>query len=545
MDRRDLLRADIAVSLNLVSADEAANGGLLSLSDVDQTRIEQEMATVLDAAEGDVDRALRDRGIDAGLNAHLEADVSHALAESGTRSRTRLRTLEKGRYAGFMPLGEGGMGTVYLALDTELNRKVAFKMIRTGGAGPTTDAPTEVREDLEARFFQEAWVTGSLEHPGIVPIYELGRTPSGVPYYTMRPIRGERTLDTAIQEAATPEERLALLEPFLKVCDAIRYAHARHVVHRDLKPANVALGPYGEVVVLDWGLAKLQEERAQADSRWQERLDELREQTDLKTLASALGTPGFMAPEAALGRVAEVDARSDVYSLGAILHLVLTGRYPFSFGSYADYVRAVQQGIESVLGVPAGLERICLQAMATEREERYADAGALAADIRRWQAESVLARERDALDKEVRSAFEVLDSMEGDGKLQQLDRVVALASRMRELAPDDEEPDAILARVHAQRADTMRARERTVRRALLRRVAALALLVGTGAAVLVAVLLEGRRREAVDARAQESIPLAAWRRPRARGRPAPARAPSTPAPAHPPPRAAAPRAARP
>ena len=184
----------------------------------------------------------------------------------------RLRTLPTDRYGEFRPAGEGGMGIVYWAIDTDLNREVAFKIIRPlpadGTAAPrrptdlaTPERDTEAGESFEVlkqRFLQEAWITSAMAHPGIVPVYELGETPEGVPYYTMRFIEGETTLATAMAAAREKgiEERLALLEPFLKVCDAIGNAHSRGVIHRELKPENVALGAFGEAVVLDWGLAK-------------------------------------------------------------------------------------------------------------------------------------------------------------------------------------------------------------------------------------------------------------------------------------------------
>jgi serine/threonine-protein kinase len=173
-----------------------------------------------------------------------------------------LRRLPRDRYGEFRPAGEGGMGIVYWAIDSDLNREVAFKIIRPGGASGATsapDRPTDISppaketpasrafETLKQRFLQEAWITSGMAHPGVVPVYELGQTSEGVPYYTMRFIAGKRTLATAIEEARERdfEERLQLLEPFLKVCDTLRYAHSRGVIHRDLKPENIAIGEFG------------------------------------------------------------------------------------------------------------------------------------------------------------------------------------------------------------------------------------------------------------------------------------------------------------
>ena len=268
-------------------------------------------------------------------------------------ARVELPTVTPKRYSDFRPVGEGGMGLVYWAIDNNLNREVAFKLVKPGRRGeaePIPEVPLEMSspeedtpasqafETLRQRFLQEAWVTSGMTHPGVVPVYELGETPLGVPYYTMRFVKGERTLAVAIAKARDQdiEERLKLLEPFLKVCDTIRYAHARGVVHRDLKPQNIAIGEFGEVVVLDWGLAKLEEQEDLGRSLWQERVQEYRTTSDLRTVTAALGTPGYMAPEAAKGDIESVDERSDVYSLGVILFEILTGQLPFAFDSYGQ-----------------------------------------------------------------------------------------------------------------------------------------------------------------------------------------------------------------
>ena len=354
MDYRELLAADVAVDMKVLTPEQAA-GGLDDLSPEDRARVDQKVRRLLDETNNDARLALARRGMDRKLHASLAPRASHEVSEAGARVRAPLRTLAADRYAGFLPLGEGGMGIVYLALDTELNRKVAFKMVRTDSSGPLDATEHTIPADAETRFLQEAWVTGGLEHPGIVPVYELGRTPSGVPYYTMRVVRGERTLESAIEEATTAGDRLALLEQFLKVCDAIHYAHSRSIIHRDLKPANIALGPFGEVVVLDWGLAKMHDRPDITASRWQSRLEELRAETSLETLTSAMGTPGYMAPEAALGDVNRVDERSDIYSLGAILYRILAGTLPFRFSNYIEFVANVSAKVVEVPGAPEGL----------------------------------------------------------------------------------------------------------------------------------------------------------------------------------------------
>jgi serine/threonine protein kinase/Flp pilus assembly protein TadD len=438
------------------------------------------------------------------------------MTASGEPSAAPLRRLTPSHYVEFSRLGEGSMGLVYLALDTELNRRVAFKMIRPpeeeSAAEPLEATPTPEDEtfgELRARFLQEAWVTGGLEHPGIVPVYELGETTGGIPYYTMRVVRGERTLTDAIEQAEGLDGRLALLEPFLKVCDTVRYAHARGVIHRDLKPANIALGDYGEAVVLDWGLAKLRDRPDLARSVWQQRIEELRDETDLQTLASAIGTPGYMSPEAALVEVDKVDARSDVYSLGAILYRILTGRLPYEFRSYPELVRkltteAPRDPGEIDAAVPAGLSRICLKALSAKREERYADADEVAAAIRGWQRESALEREVTSLLREAESALETAPDLGGEALLRQVDRVTAVCARILELRPGHEQAQALQARGHALRERAIVERERGARKRLLRRVAVIGLAVATAATVVVALLLDAKRREAEEARTREA-----------------------------------------
>ena len=514
---RELLAADVAVDLGVLSASEAGqalarfwesdqrNGSLLgSLDPADRSRVETELARILDAAGGDAQAAIQARGVDREIPASLAPAASHALSEAGARMRAPLRAMDKKRYVGFLPLGEGGMGVVYLALDSELNRRVAFKMIRSGATDPLAAESGPVADDTVARFMQEAVVTGGLEHPGIVPVYELGITPSGVPYYTMRLVRGERTLNDAIDGARSQQERLALLEPFLKVCDAVGYAHSRGVIHRDLKPANIALGEFGEVVVIDWGLAKMHERPDLAGSRWQSRLSELREVTDLKTLTSALGTPGYMAPEAALGEIAKIDRRADVYSLGAILHRILTGEFPFKFGSFQEYVSCLLSGLE-VAPSPTGLGEICVKALAPKIEDRYATVEELAAAVRSWQSESAVDREVETLHTEAHAALEAAEGLEGDEQLRQLDRAIAVTARMLDLRPGHEQAIAMRDDARGLRTRAMAQREAGARKRLLRRVGVVGLLAASAATfVVLAVIYEkGKEAEAARARAED------------------------------------------
>jgi serine/threonine protein kinase/Tfp pilus assembly protein PilF len=294
----------------------------------------------------------------------------------------------------------GGIGQVWLAREESLGRSVALKQLR-----PERQDSRLVRE----RFLEEAKITGQLEHPGIVPIYQLSPSDGeGPPFYTMRFIRG-RTLSEAIiafhrrraDGRAEPLEFPTLLEAFVAVCNAIAYAHSRGVIHRDLKGQNVVLGDFGEAIVLDWGLAKVigRPEVDVADGGDAEpdpaadavAVDPEREET---LAGQILGTPAYMAPEQAEGRPDAVDSRSDIYSLGAILYELLTNRRPFVTSGITtiELLRRVREDQperpRSINpSASAALEAVCLRAMAKRPEDRYQSAGDLAQEVRRFLAD--------------------------------------------------------------------------------------------------------------------------------------------------------------
>ena len=263
-------------------------------------------------------------------------------------------------------LGRGGMGRVTDAYDRALDRPVAIKeMLSSGGV------------EL-VRFEREARITARLEHPGIVPIHDAGRTADGTPFYVMRRIDG-RPLDQLI--TAELDARLALIPNVLAACDAVAFAHARGVIHRDIKPTNILVGPFGETLVIDWGLAR---ELATADGASSALPPSDPKLTRAGTVA---GTPGFMSPEQARGET--VDARADVFALGATLFFVLAGQLPYGGSSATEMVDLAGAGREPdwrklPRDAPPELRAITKKAMAMTTGARYPDAGALAADLRRF-----------------------------------------------------------------------------------------------------------------------------------------------------------------
>ena len=332
------------------------------------------------------------------------ADTSHArdgdttlCAPSATRTSGGDGSAADGaRFVLLRPLARGAIGQVAVALDRELDREVAYKEIQPARA----DDPNS-----RARFLLEAKVTGGLEHPGVVPIYSLGHDDFGRPFYAMRLVRGESLKEgtdrfhRAEGTGRDPGERelqwRQLLGRFIGVCDAVAYAHSRGVLHRDLKPANVMLGPYGETLVVDWGLAKIigrGDGACSPDDAERTLQPASAGGSSVTQPGAAAGTPAYMSPEQAEGKLDRLGPASDVYSLGATLYYQLTGHAPFQGPEVTDVLRKVMRGEfpppRAVhRAVPAALEAVCLKAMALRPEDRYPSASALARDIEKWLAE--------------------------------------------------------------------------------------------------------------------------------------------------------------
>ncbi|MFT4975649.1 MAG: sulfatase activating formylglycine-generating enzyme [Myxococcota bacterium] len=290
------------------------------------------------------------------------------------------------RYEDRGRLGFGGMGEVRLARDPSLNRAVALKIIR----------PERLNQPgMLARFIEEAQITAQLSHPGIVPVHELGRLPDGRYYFTMKQIQGETLAETirsvhSILPTTSGWNVRRLLDAFLRVCEAVAYAHARGVVHRDLKPSNVMLGAFGEVLVLDWGLAKVIGRAEPTQTVPEPPVTTGRDQHDgpLSRAGRISGTPTYMPPEQARGLVDQIGPPSDVYALGAVLFELLCGRAPFEGADQRAVLKAVRAGqrqpFPEDLHTPKELVAICDRAMAYEAADRYPDAQALHTALRDW-----------------------------------------------------------------------------------------------------------------------------------------------------------------
>jgi serine/threonine-protein kinase len=321
------------------------------------------------------------------------ADLGQLPAREGNSSPTIV-----GRYTIRGEVGRGGMGIVLEAEDPELSRHLALKVL--------LEEHQHVPE-LVRRFQDEARICGQLQHPGIVPIHELGRLSDQRPFFTMKLIQGQ-TLATLLQQRRDPSEDLPrFLGVFEQVCQTVGYAHSRGVLHRDLKPSNIMVGNFGEVQVMDWGLAKVLSSECQSSSPERTRVCQA-EQTDLRSdsvtslAGTVMGSPGYMAPEQARGEIDRIDARSDVFGLGAILCVILTGKPPFEGATRAEVHR---QAVEADLaGAHArlrasradtelvSLARACL---AVDPKDRPHDAGVVARTVTNYRA-SVAERLRKA-----------------------------------------------------------------------------------------------------------------------------------------------------
>jgi eukaryotic-like serine/threonine-protein kinase len=278
---------------------------------------------------------------------------------------TRYRLIER--------IGSGGMGTVYLAEDSALGRRVALKIL---------DLP-ELRTELSVRLLREAHILARLEHPGIVPVHDAGTLADGRVFYAMKFVEGER-LDALAKRIDAVHDRLRI---FQRICEAVAFAHARGILHRDLKPENVMVGPFGEVLVMDWGVAKiLREDPVHASIGVETSRKAPTVTKPLKTEhGTILGTPGYMAPEQARGEVESIDERADIYSLGAILKFLMAGpKSDAAPGSDSDGAGTSTASSAAIAYAPKAVAAIAQKAMADEPASRYASVSDLAQDVARY-----------------------------------------------------------------------------------------------------------------------------------------------------------------
>jgi PAS domain S-box-containing protein len=325
----------------------------------------------------------------------------------------------------------GGIGHVWLAYDKLLDREIALKELRADQAGSELN---------RHRFFREAQITAQLTHPGTVPVYDYGEE-AGRSYYTMKFVRGQTFAKTIAdyhrwrrerQKTGVSSPLVQLLTQFVSICNTIAFAHSRRIIHRDLKSENVIVGDFGEVVVLDWGLAKRLDEESTPEEEAPVQMGATIIGHDRKTQTSShtmqgdkLGTPAYMSPEQARGEIGMLDERTDVYGLAAILYEILVGDPPFlgkSIVEVLDHViheRPKPPG-ECVEGIPRELEQVCLRGLSKRREERQQSASALAEEIQTWIAERA-ERKRTEQERErfFNLSLDLLTILDARGRLTQ------------------------------------------------------------------------------------------------------------------------------
>lgn len=344
-------------------------------------------------------------------NQHRTPD---SAAEQFRKDQAELLPLGTDRYNSIEEIGRGGWGVVVRAHDKQLDRDVAVKKL---GAQASQDS------DVARRFLHEARITGQLQHPGIVPVFERGISPDDrQPYYAMKLLDGTTLKDVITAYHAAPAGRAkrkqfhSLLISLIDVCNAVGYAHSRTIIHRDLKPANIIVGEFGETVVVDWGLAKDLSDATQSEeanvatvqggtplpaTAKSGRLDGMLDSAVTRH-GSVIGTPAFMSPEQARGAVSEIDSTSDTYSLGTILYVILAGELPFHGDDVQTTLKQVIEGeYRSPRAinkqVPTALEAICVKAMSRDRADRYQNAEQLANDLQHYIANEPVSAHKDSL----------------------------------------------------------------------------------------------------------------------------------------------------
>jgi len=297
-------------------------------------------------------------------------------------------------------LGRGGMGAVFATVDQDIRRKVAMKVI-------LPHAQTSVPHIK--RFLEEAQVTGQLEHPNIVPVHDIGIDEESQIYFTMQMVRGE-DLESIINKISKGDEQYrqkyslgTLIQNFMKICEGVGYAHSKGVLHRDIKPENVMVGSFGEVMVMDWGLAKvLGRDDIQTKDGSEPSPDTASSYVTME--GQVMGTPSYMSPEQAMGKISELDERSDIFSLGGILYKILTGEAPYKGKNAREALEKAKKRMlqapdlrKPATQVPPELNAICMKAMARDKEDRYPDAMALKNDLQLYLDGKSVSAKKDNL----------------------------------------------------------------------------------------------------------------------------------------------------
>ncbi len=357
----------------------------------------------------------------AGVDPEVSLDRATPDAPSGASSELLQRlsdhSLKESRYELQGEIARGGMGAVLRVWDEDLRRTLAMKVILGKGDSPTEGGTPPVDTRMLGRFLEEAQITGQLDHPGIAPVHELGLDSDGRVYFTMKLVKGRdlKHIFDLVFEGKEGWNETRALSVMLKVCEAMAYAHKKGVIHRDLKPANVMVGSFGEVYVMDWGLARVLGRKDTHDIRLRpefasslasvktERRAERDEAPDspLVTMdGDVMGTPAYMPPEQARGEIEKLSARSDVYALGAMLYHLLARRMPYVPPGAKVNNRMVLLWVlegppkrlhELRQEIPAELAAICEKAMSRDAGQRYPDTLALAEDLRAYLEHRVVA----------------------------------------------------------------------------------------------------------------------------------------------------------
>ena len=346
------------------------------------------------------ERTDENRRLDSGGAGNDDATPQRGLTDDQASQTKEVGSIQRSpaseRFRFVGQLARGGLGVLSVAIDDELNRKVALKQIR----------PEKAQESVyRTKFLREAQITGNLEHPGVVPVYGMGTDALGNLFYAMQLIHGD-TLSTLITDhwqktdsrscTFHDPQLMTLLDHFLAVCQTIAYAHRRGVLHRDLKPENVMIGAYGETLVVDWGLAKAID--ADDEDTANDFVGDAIANPDVSVSAAAtrfgtaMGTPAYASPEMILGQILDVDRRSDIYGLGAILYELLAGHAPVKGATIEELKSNAADGKIDPLQrvapyVPAALSAICMKCLRPERDDRYQAVTDVIADVQQWKAD--------------------------------------------------------------------------------------------------------------------------------------------------------------